>query len=72
MTVTVHKGAFDDCWLCIVPYGYNNNWTKVCEIRDWCRGNFEKGKWGREDLHEESSFILYTEEDVMRFVLRWS
>lgn len=71
MTVKIQRGGFDDCWLCIVPYGFNNNWPKVLEIRRWCRQHFEKGQWGREDLYNESNFIIYREEDVALFVLRW-
>ena len=72
MITAVHKSIFEEFWHVIVPYGFNNDWEKVCEIRDWCRANFEKGQWGREDLHTESNFILYNEKDVMLFVLRWS
>ena len=71
MTVKV-KESFFDCWHCIVPVGRGNDYDKVKEMVAWCRDIFTKGRWGYEDLHKETSFILYSEEDVALFVLKWS
>jgi hypothetical protein len=68
----VFKNDFFEYWHCIVPYGVNNDRHKVLEIRKWCSENFEKGKWGVEDLHNKSNFVFDFEKDATMFVLRWS
>jgi hypothetical protein len=68
----VVKPSYFDCWHCIVSFGRGKNYEKVLEISKWCRENLELGNWGREDLHTKTSFILYSEKDVMLFTLRWS
>ena len=67
----VKKGYFGG-WHCIVPYGPGNDYDKMKEVVQWCLHNLPKGRWGYEDLHKETSFILYTEEDVVKFSLKWS
>lgn len=66
------KKCYFDSWHCIVPCGRGRDYHKVKEIVTWCRTNFTKGRWGYEDLHKETSFILYSEEDVVKFSLKWS
>lgn len=67
----VKKGYFNS-WHCIVPYGQGHEYEQVRKIVSWCRTNLTQGRWGYEDLHKETSFILYREEDVVKFSLRWS
>jgi hypothetical protein len=70
MTVEVKLSWTEEFWLCKVPYSRRNNPTRAQEIRTWCRENFEHWNW--EDLHAWTNIVLYREEDVALFVLRWS
>ena len=70
MTVEVKLSWTEDFWHCTVPYSRRNNPGRAQEIRAWCRANFEHWNW--EDLYTRTNIVLYREEDVALFVLRWS
>jgi hypothetical protein len=65
------KKSYFDCWHCIVPVGLGREPAKVKEMVTWCRNNITDKRWGYEDLYKETSFILYSEKDVVNFSLRW-
>jgi hypothetical protein len=70
MTVEVKLSWTDDFWFCTVPCSINVNPNRAREIRAWCRANLKQWNW--EDLYTKTNFVLFSEEDVALFVLRWS
>lgn len=55
-----------------MPWSRGTDEAQFIEVIAWCRQQFSRGRWGYEDLYTGTSFILYSEEDVVLFTLRWA